>query len=72
MALLPASLQRLTNAERGQVLSIHPLADGSVPPADTIIPGAVAKTIPTRGHVTSIVVAITLYSWSVVRFLKRA
>jgi len=70
MQLLPASLLGVADDTRRRILSIRPLADTSVPPQDTIIPGAVTKTIPTSGHVLSIAACITLYSFSVVRFIK--
>lgn len=72
MQLLPASLGRLDSPKRRQILSIRPLADESVPPADTIIPGAQAKTIPAISHTISIAVAITLYSGTIVRFTQKS
>lgn len=72
MYLLPASLEQLDNQQRRQILSIRPLADESVPPADTVIPGARTKTIPAFSHVISIAVAITLYSGMVVRFTRKS
>lgn len=69
---LPKSIEVLTAAQRERILSIRPLADESVPPQDTFVPGAKVKTIPTVGHVVSIATAITAYSFSIVRFVRKA
>ncbi len=54
LAQLQTILPTLDSAARDRILSIHPLRDDSVPPADTIIPGAHEKLIPTVGHAFSI------------------
>lgn len=72
MATLTESLGILDDRKRQQILSIRPLVDESVPPGDTVIPGAKAKTIPTISHVVSIAAAITLYSGSIVRFVRKS
>jgi len=64
-------LPTLAPAVRYRIMSIHPLRDDQVPPADTIIRGAREKTIWTSGHVFSIAVALTLFAPSIMRFLKR-
>lgn len=71
MANLPNSLLALDSEKRSQILSIRPLVDESVPPGDTVVPGAQAKTIPTISHVVSIAAAITLYSGSIIRFIRK-
>jgi pimeloyl-ACP methyl ester carboxylesterase len=71
LQLLPGSLLGIADDTRHRILSIRPLADRLVPPEDTVIPGAAEKVIPTSGHVFSIAACITLYSFAVVRFLKR-
>ena len=64
-------ISSLTKDERARILSIHPIRDLSVPVPDTIIDGAVEKQVPTYGHIPSIAIIITLYKWSIVRFLHR-
>lgn len=71
MAQLPGSLIGLSEAKRRRVRSVHPLADPTVPVADTIIPGAQERTIPTVGHAASIILGNLLFSWRLVPFLRR-
>jgi hypothetical protein len=68
---LPESLFGLNSDKRVHILSIRPTADELVPPSDTIIPGAISKVIPTRGHAISIGFSITVYSWAIIRFIKQ-
>ncbi|HUS26472.1 MAG TPA: hypothetical protein VMY99_03940 [Nevskiaceae bacterium] len=70
MKRLSTSLHSILPADRARILSIHPRADNSVPPEDTIIEGAVEKTIPTSGHARSIFYALTVGAPTVVGFLK--
>ena len=68
---LPDSLAKLLQVDRQRISSIRPLADESVPPSDTVIPGATGRTIPTVGHVLSIAASITLFSPVVLAFIRR-
>lgn len=71
MELLPANLERLGPAGRSRILSLKPLADESVPPADTYVADARTGTLPMYGHVTGIAYALTLGSGRIIRFLRR-
>jgi pimeloyl-ACP methyl ester carboxylesterase len=71
MQQLDKNLPNLGQAERKKILSIHPLKDNIVPPADTKIDGTREKIIPTFGHVFSITCAITFGSFGIVGFLKK-
>ena len=71
LALLPQSLDMLDDAARKRVLSIRPLADASVPPADTIVPGFETATIPSYGHAVSIALGLTLFSPLAIGFIRR-
>ena len=51
-------------------MSIHPVEDSTVPVKDTIIPGAVEKQIPVRGHVFSIAYTILFRGRIIARFIK--
>ena len=66
---LQKSLGRLGPAERSRIMSIHPIDDATVPPADTIIEGAIEKTVASKGHVTTIATQITFGAAGIVRFL---
>jgi len=71
LAMLPGSLNALQPDARARILSIHPLADNSVPVADTKLDGAVERTIPTIGHGFSIFYGLTLGSFGITRFCKK-
>ncbi len=71
MEKLPSSLRKLSSAKRRRILSIHPLSDHSVPPADTIIPGAQEKRVISMGHVFTIATQITLGAPAFISYLKR-
>lgn len=64
------SLERLGPAQISRIMSIHPLLDGTVPVADTRIPGAVEKTVPVFGHILGIFYSITFGAPAITRFLK--
>lgn len=70
MDMVEASLTTIKPKQRERIVSIHPLGDGAVPPSDTIIAGALEKTIPTFGHGASIFFGLTLYGFSIARFCK--
>lgn len=71
MQQLGTSLESLPAELRGHILSIRPLSDGSVPPTDTIVPGFETSVIPSRGHVPSIALGITLFSPLIFGFIRR-
>jgi predicted peptidase len=71
VAGLPAVLNKLDPNARRRVMSIHPAKDQTVPPADTIIPGATEKQVPVRGHIQSIFYCITISAPSIAKFLKK-
>lgn len=72
LAELQKILPKLGPEARSRIMSIHPLADGSVPPSDTIIPGAREKLVPTIGHAFSILVSLAFYGPVIVSFLRRS
>jgi pimeloyl-ACP methyl ester carboxylesterase len=72
LTLLPSSLATLTSADRKKILSIRPLKDNMVPPADTFIEGARTALVPTAGHGLSILYALTIGSRRVASFIKSA
>lgn len=71
LAELQRILPKLGQGARARIMSIRPLRDGSVAPADTIIPGAREEIIPTAGHAFSIVMALTFCAYPMLKFLKR-
>ena len=71
LAALQQALPKLGPQVRSRIMSIHPLMDGSVPPADTIIPGAREKLMPTIGHSFSIFIALTFGAYGIMNFLRR-
>lgn len=72
MSMLTSSLANLTRGQLSRIRSVKPVADYSVPPADTIIDGAESRTIPSRGHMLSIILGCTLFGWLLVGFLKKS
>ncbi len=70
METLDQSLQTLSAEKRSRILSIRPVADNIVPPADTVIPGAASEQVPTTGHALSITFCITVYAGRLLRFIK--
>lgn len=72
MASLPGVLARLGSNERKRIMSIHPVRDQTVPPADTIITGALEKQIRASGHVQSIFYSLLFCGLSIASFLKRS
>lgn len=70
LAELQTMLPKLGPEARRRIMSVHPLVDGSVPPADTIIPGAREKLIPTFGHAFSIAMTLVFGAYGLIRFLK--
>lgn len=70
MAMVKASLDNLDAQHRQKIMSIHPLADHTVPITDTIVQGAVERAIPVKGHVFSIFYAVIFGSRFIANFLK--
>lgn len=68
--LLQKNLRKLGPPERARIMSIHPLQDPTVPPADTILDGAVESTVPTKGHIFSIYFSVMFRARTICRFLK--
>lgn len=64
------SLSGLNNTQKTKIMSIHPLFDGTVPVKDTLIDGAVEKSIPVIGHRLGIFYTITLGSSTITNFIK--
>ena len=69
-AKLYSSYHSLSAAQRKNILSIRPQADSVVPPEDTKLAGAQQQVIPTAGHVLSIGLGITIYSWKIIGFIR--
>lgn len=61
----------LTDIERGKLLNLHPIFDPVVPVKETKIPGVKNARMPIIGHATSIVFANTLWSFRIVRFIRK-
>jgi pimeloyl-ACP methyl ester carboxylesterase len=68
---LQRALPVLGPEARARIMSIHPLRDDSVPPADTIIPGAREQLVPTAGHAFSIGITLIFGAGLMMRFLKQ-
>lgn len=62
-------LSKLSPDKIGRIMSIHPLYDGRVPVADTLIPGAVEKTVPVIGHILGIFFTISLRGKMIADFI---
>lgn len=71
MQMLGDSLDKLDDAARSRVVSVHPKADEAVPVADTKLPGAAWRQIPTVGHFASIAYGLTIGSRRIIRDIKR-
>jgi pimeloyl-ACP methyl ester carboxylesterase len=70
MSQLQKALPEIQAKYASRIMSIHPLYDGSVPPRDTIIPGAREKTVLTIGHAMSIFLVLVFWSGLIIRFLQ--
>jgi len=71
LAELQKVLPKLGLKERERIMSIHPISDNLVPPADTIIPGAREGVVPTFGHSFSIGLTLVFAAPSMMSFLKK-
>jgi hypothetical protein len=65
------SLQKLRPADRQRILSRYALLDTYVTKADSRIPGARNRRVPSIGHFVTIATQITLGAPGFIRFLKR-
>ncbi|HSX33984.1 MAG TPA: hypothetical protein VLF91_06630 [Candidatus Saccharimonadales bacterium] len=70
LAELQVVLPKLEPTERYRILSLHPLRDQIVPPADTVIRGARNRLVLSVGHALSIALCLTLYAPVIMRFIK--
>ncbi len=61
---------KLTVADKAKILSIRPVFDELVPLQEMKVPGARSTTILATGHVPSIFLALTIYSWLPAGFIK--
>jgi pimeloyl-ACP methyl ester carboxylesterase len=59
----------LTRAERRRILTLHPLSDGVVSVEAASLPGAENRTIPSVGHLASIVFALLFYPEAITSFI---
>lgn len=64
------SLAQLNPAQIKRIMSIHPLRDQSVPVPDTIIKGALEKTVPVIGHIFGIFFTIVFKGKLIAKFIK--
>lgn len=71
LMLLQKNLKKLNQAERKRIMSIHPLEDKQVPPADTLIRGATEKTVPVTGHIKGIFYTVMFRGRMIGTFLKK-
>jgi len=67
---LQDNLLRLTDSDKARMLSLYAKNDSSVPYEHTIIPGVAERQLAVSGHARGIVVADTVQSYLVARFLK--
>ena len=71
MQQVDKSLKRLkAQGLLGNIMSIHPLRDKSVPLEDTKIPGAVEKTVPGWSHASGVLVGVILGAPMIAKFLR--
>lgn len=68
--MVKESLARLRPEQIKRIMSIHPLYDGYVPVADTIIPGAVEKRVLVVGHVFGIFYTLAFRKKLITSFIK--
>lgn len=62
---------RLTEKVRSKILNVHPLFDPVVPVKETKVTGIQDTFMPTIGHATSIIFALTVWSWRLVSFARK-
>ncbi len=71
MSQLNDRLRELSTDDKRKILSIHPLYDQTVPVTDTYIKGVKSRRIPTVFHVPSIALCLTVFSFVIIKFLKK-
>lgn len=64
-------VQQLSVDQKKKILNLHPYADPVVPVWETRIEGVRESTMPIIGHITGIAFGITLWSFVMVRFIRR-
>ncbi|MDL2363439.1 MAG: hypothetical protein QFB86_03625 [Patescibacteria group bacterium] len=67
----PVALESLTSETKQHILSRHAFIDEVVPRRCSYIPGGINKTVPSIGHVLTIVSQLTLGAPSFISFLKK-
>lgn len=67
---VPISLSSLKIEDKQKILTMQPFYDGLVPVASTRIEGVRSKRILSVGHFLSIIIALTVYSRAIARFVK--
>lgn len=70
LELLSASYEKLNEKDLAKILSLRPLTDMVVPLRDTIIPGAKNEIMFSFGHAVSIIYALSIGSFRIVRYIK--
>ena len=70
--LLAKSLSEIDTQDRKKILSLHPVYDEVVPIKDTYISNASNKLFISIGHAFSISYSLTIGSYFIVRFIKKA
>lgn len=71
MGGLNAALQRLTDRQRRNIVSLYPFFDPVVPVRDTMVPGCQRVRLWTVGHLFTIFLALTFSSPFVVRAVRK-
>jgi pimeloyl-ACP methyl ester carboxylesterase len=61
---------KLTPGQRSKILVVRAMRDSYVPGSDGEVKGAHEFTMNTIGHVTSIILALTVYQRRLIRFIK--
>lgn len=67
---LQKNLKKISKPERQRIMSIHPLEDKTVPPADTLIKDSLEKVVPAKGHIPGIYFSLVFASRSICQFIK--
>lgn len=69
---LKGQLSSANNVLKGRIGSFRGKADAIVEPTYSVVPGVHNQQLPTRGHVWTIALALTLYSGRLASYLKQA
>ncbi len=70
VALSHEYIQAMPTEHKAKVLNLHPVADPVVPVRETKINGVRNAKMPSFGHATSIIFGMTIWSFSIVHFIK--